>query len=60
MSDSVQVKNVTALNMAGHATIGVGLNLIFGIWATYMLIFYTDILGISAVAAGLIMMLTRF
>lgn len=46
--------------MAGHAIAGVGLNLVYGLWSGYMLVFYTDIFGISAAAASTIMMLTRF
>ena len=35
----------------GHAIAGFGQNLIFGLWSSYMMVFYTDIFGISAGAA---------
>lgn len=50
---------VTGREMFGHAIAGFGQNLIFGLWSSYMLVFYTDIFGISAGAAGIIMLLTR-
>lgn len=40
---------------AGH----LGIDLVGGMVSTYLLIFYTDVFGISAAAAGLIMMLTK-
>lgn len=43
----------------GHAIAGFGQNLIFGLWSSYMMVFYTDIFGISAGAASIIMLLTR-
>lgn len=43
----------------GHAVAGVGQNLIFGLWSSYMLVFYTDVFGISAAAASIIMLITR-
>lgn len=46
--------------IAGHAIAGVGQNLVFGIWSGYMLLFFTDVFGISGAVAGLIMMLARF
>ena len=49
---------VTGREMFGHAVAGFGQNLIFGLWS-YMLVFYTDIFGISAGAASIIMLLTR-
>jgi GPH family glycoside/pentoside/hexuronide:cation symporter/probable glucitol transport protein GutA len=45
--------------IAGHAAAGVGQNLIFGLWSSYMLVFFTDVFGIAGGAAGLIMMFTR-
>ena len=45
--------------MLGHATAGIGLNLIYGFWATYMLVFYTDVFGITAAAASIIMVISR-
>lgn len=50
---------VTGREMFGHAIAGFGQNLIFGLWSSYMLVFYTDIFGISAGAASIIMLLTR-
>lgn len=50
---------VKGREMFGHAIAGFGQNLIFGLWSSYMLVFYTDIFGISAGAAGIIMLLTR-
>lgn len=38
---------VTGREMFGHAIAGFGQNLIFGLWSSYMLVFYTDIFGIS-------------
>jgi GPH family glycoside/pentoside/hexuronide:cation symporter/probable glucitol transport protein GutA len=45
--------------IAGHAVAGVGQNLIFGLWSSYMLVFFTDVFGIAGGVAGLIMMFTR-
>ncbi|MDR0642850.1 MAG: glycoside-pentoside-hexuronide (GPH):cation symporter [Treponema sp.] len=45
--------------IAGHAIAGVGQNLIFGLWSSYMLVFFTDVFGIAGGTAGLIMMFTR-
>jgi GPH family glycoside/pentoside/hexuronide:cation symporter/probable glucitol transport protein GutA len=45
--------------IAGHAVAGVGQNLIFGLWSNFMLVFFTDVFGISGAVAGLIMMFTR-
>ena len=45
---------VKGREMFGHAIAGFGQNLIFGLWSSYMLVFYTDIFGISAGAAGII------
>lgn len=45
--------------MFGHAIAGFGQNLIFGLWSNYMLVFYTDIFGIAAGTASIIMLLTR-
>lgn len=55
----VQEGEVQKKEMFGHAIAGLGQNLIFGLWSTYMLVFYTDIFGISAGAASIIMLLTR-
>ena len=50
---------VKGREMFGHAIAGFGQNLIFGLWSSYMMVFYTDIFGISAGAASIIMLLTR-
>ena len=50
---------VKGREMFGHAIAGFGQNLIFGLWSSYMLVFYTDIFGISAGTASIIMLLTR-
>lgn len=54
-----QKNAVKAREIAGHAAAGVGQNLVYGLWGSYILIFYTDVFGITAGAAGLIMMFTR-
>lgn len=54
-----QSKKVTIVEMLGHALSGVGLNLIYGFWSTYMLVFYTDVFGISAAASSIIMVISR-
>lgn len=51
--------DVKGTEMAGHAIAGVGQNLIFGLWSSYMLVFFTDVFGIAGGVAGLIMMFTR-
>jgi GPH family glycoside/pentoside/hexuronide:cation symporter/probable glucitol transport protein GutA len=63
---SVETENKTVFGgdlkgreMAGHAVAGVGQNLIFGLWSSFMLVFFTDVFGIAGGAAGLIMMFTR-
>ena len=45
--------------IAGHAIAGTGQNLIFGLWTSYMLVFFTDVFGIAGGVAGLIMLITR-
>jgi len=45
--------------ITGHAIAGIGQNLIFGLWSTYMLVFLTDVFGIGGGVAGLIIMCTR-
>lgn len=50
---------VKTREIAGHAAAGIGQNLVYGLWGSYILIFYTDVFGITAGAAGLIMMFTR-
>lgn len=55
----VMAGEVKGREMFGHAIAGFGQNLIFGLWSSYMMVFYTDIFGISAGAASLIMLFTR-
>ncbi|MDR1175543.1 MAG: MFS transporter [Treponema sp.] len=50
---------VQGREIAGHAIAGIGQNLIFGLWSSYMLVFFTDVFGIAGGVAGLIMMFTR-
>lgn len=50
---------VKGREMFGHAIAGFGQNLIFGLWSSYMMVFYTDIFGITAGAASIIMLFTR-
>jgi GPH family glycoside/pentoside/hexuronide:cation symporter/probable glucitol transport protein GutA len=50
---------VKGREIAGHAVAGIGQNLIFGLWSSYMLVFFTDVFGIAGGVAGLIMMFTR-
>ncbi|MDR2211981.1 MAG: MFS transporter [Spirochaetaceae bacterium] len=50
---------VNGREITGHAVAGIGQNLIFGLWSSYMLVFFTDVFGIAGGAAGLIMMFTR-
>lgn len=50
---------VKGREMFGHAIAGFGQNLIFGLWSNCMLVFYTDIFGIAAGTASIIMLLTR-
>lgn len=45
--------------IAGHAIAGFGQNLVFGIWSTYTLVFFTDVFGISGGIAGGIMLACR-
>jgi GPH family glycoside/pentoside/hexuronide:cation symporter/probable glucitol transport protein GutA len=56
---SVFTGTVKGREIAGHAVAGVGQNLIFGLWSSYMLVFFTDVFGIAGGVAGLIMMFTR-
>ena len=57
--DGSQKSVVKKREIAGHAAAGIGQNLVYGLWGSYILIFYTDVFGITAGAAGLIMMFTR-
>lgn len=54
-----QGEQIRRREVAGHAIAGIGQNMIYGLWSGYMLIFFTDILGIAGGVAGTIMMLTR-
>lgn len=53
------MNKVTGKNIFGHAMGGVGQNLIFGLWSGYMMIFYTDVFGISAGIVGIIFLVSR-
>ncbi|MDR1446335.1 MAG: MFS transporter [Treponema sp.] len=57
--ENVFTGTVQGREIAGHAVAGVGQNLIFGLWSSYMLVFFTDVFGIAGGVAGLIMMFTR-
>lgn len=59
MMEKKMADNVTNREIAGHAIAGIGQNLVFGLWGSYILIFYTDVFGITAGAAGMIMLFTR-
>lgn len=54
-----RTNDVTGREIAGHAIAGIGQNLVYGLWGSFVMIFYTDVFGISALAAGMIMMFTR-
>lgn len=43
----------------GHAVAGFGQNLIYGFWSGYTMVFFTDVFGIAASAAGLIVLFSR-
>lgn len=55
----MEVKKLKKSEIAGHATAGIGQNLIFGIWSTYTLVFFTDIFGLSGGVAGGIILICR-
>ena len=40
--------------MFGHAIAGVGQNFIFAFWSSYMMMFYTDVFGLSAAFVGML------
>ena len=52
-------QSITKKEMIAHAIAGVAQNLVYGLWGSYIMIFYTDVFGIAAGSVGLIMMLTR-
>ncbi len=52
-------EEVKKREITGHVIAGIGQNLIFGLWSSYMLVFYTDVFGITAAAASIIMLITR-
>lgn len=45
---------VTGKDMAGHAIAGMGQNFIFAFWSGYMMMFYTDVFGLSAGFVGML------
>lgn len=50
---------VTRREMLGHALGAIGQNMIYALWSTYILKFYTDVFGITGAVAGTIMLFTR-
>lgn len=45
---------VTKKEILGHAIGGVGQNFIFALWSGYMMMFYTDVFGLSAAFVGVL------
>lgn len=50
---------LTRKEIMGHATAGIGQNLVYGLWGSYAMYFYTDVFGITAGMASIIMMVSR-
>lgn len=44
----------------GYGIGDLGCNLVFSTMASYLMVFYTDVFGISAAAAGMMMLVTKF
>ena len=44
----------------GYGVGDLGCNLVFSTMASYLMIFYTDVFGISAAVAGTLMLVTKF
>lgn len=44
----------------GYGIGDLGCNLVFSTMASYLMVFYTDVFGISAAAAGTMMLVTKF
>lgn len=51
--------NASKKEVFGHAVAGFGQNLIYGFWSGYTMVFFTDVFGIAASAAGLIVLASR-
>src|SRR5579875_1453540 len=65
MSDSplhsgVPDKKLSIVEKVGYAFGDTASCLYFNTWAQFLLFFYTDVFGISAAAAGLMLVITRF
>lgn len=55
----LEKNKVTGSQYLGHALGGLGQNIIFGLWSGYMMIFYTDVFGLSAGIVGLLFLVSR-
>ena len=44
----------------GYGIGDLGCNLVFSTMASYLMVFYTDVFGITAAAAGTMMLVTKF
>lgn len=53
-TSEVSAGEVTGKEMFGHAIAGVGQNFIFAFWSSYMMMFYTDVFGLSAAFVGML------
>lgn len=56
---TVAGQTATKKEIFGHAVAGFGQNLIYGFWSGYTMVFFTDVFGIAASAAGLIVLFSR-
>ncbi|MGL5693712.1 MAG: MFS transporter [Peptostreptococcaceae bacterium] len=50
---------VTKKEMFGHAIGGLGQNTIFSLWSGYMMMFYTDVFGLSVTFVGALFLMAR-
>ncbi|MEG1366956.1 MAG: glycoside-pentoside-hexuronide (GPH):cation symporter, partial [Oscillospiraceae bacterium] len=55
----VKSRIATRADVGGHMIAGIGQNLIFGFWSSYMLKFYTDIFGLTAAFVGVLFLVAR-
>lgn len=53
------MKALTKMNRVGYALGDVGNTLTFGMTSAFLLLYYTDVLGISAAAAGTLFLVAR-
>ncbi len=53
------MKTITKLNRVGYAMGDLGNTLTFGMMSTFLLAYYTDVLGITAAAAGTLFLVAR-